>query len=64
MGDPHGPLLLETHGRFVGPGGQSVMRDRGRDVLVYHYYDGDDGGTPKLGLNRLAWDPDGRPHVS
>ncbi|MFC5815160.1 MULTISPECIES: arabinan endo-1,5-alpha-L-arabinosidase [Nonomuraea] len=59
-----GTLLLETHGRFVGPGGQSVMRDRGRDVLVYHYYDGDDGGTPKLGLNRLAWDADGWPHVS
>ncbi len=50
-----GDLLLEGHGRYIGTGGQSVFRDRGQDWLAYHYYDAEDNGTPKLGLNRLAW---------
>ncbi|MDG4859333.1 arabinan endo-1,5-alpha-L-arabinosidase [Streptomyces sp. T-3] len=57
-----GDLLLASHGKYIGPGGQSVMRDRGRDVLVHHYYDGEDEGTPKLGLTKLEW-KDGWPTV-
>ncbi|MGP4085102.1 arabinan endo-1,5-alpha-L-arabinosidase [Streptomyces sp. KR55] len=56
-----GDLLLEGHGRFIGTGGQSVFKDRGRDVLAYHYYDADDEGTPKLGLNTLSWKKNGWP---
>jgi arabinan endo-1,5-alpha-L-arabinosidase len=41
-----------------------VLRDRGRDVLVYHYYDAADEGRPKLGLNALTWGKDGWPAVS
>ncbi|MEX3100074.1 MULTISPECIES: arabinan endo-1,5-alpha-L-arabinosidase [unclassified Streptomyces] len=58
-----GDLVLESHGRYVGTGGESVFRDRGRDWLAYHYYDADDNGVPKLGLNRLDWTRDGWPHV-
>ncbi|MFB8771271.1 arabinan endo-1,5-alpha-L-arabinosidase [Streptomyces broussonetiae] len=58
-----GDLLLEGHGRFVGTGGQSVFKDRGEDWLAYHYYDAEDDGTPKLGLNRLSWKADGWPVV-
>lgn len=58
-----GDLLLEGHGRYVGTGGQSVFRDRGQDVLAYHYYDAEDEGTPKLGLNTLHWSGNGRPIV-
>jgi arabinan endo-1,5-alpha-L-arabinosidase len=56
-----GDLLLATHGRYIGPGGQSIFQDKGKDVLAYHYYDGDDNGTPKLGLNTLAWTTTGWP---
>ncbi|MGY0486735.1 arabinan endo-1,5-alpha-L-arabinosidase [Streptomyces sp. WG-D5] len=56
-----GTLLLAGHGRFVGTGGESVFRDRGKDVLAYHYYDAEDNGTPKLGLNELSWGKDGWP---
>lgn len=58
-----GDLLLAGHGRYVGTGGQSVFRARGGDWLAYHYYDSDDDGTPKLGLNRLDWGRDGWPSV-
>ncbi|MFI1047336.1 arabinan endo-1,5-alpha-L-arabinosidase [Streptomyces griseoruber] len=61
--DGGGDLLLEGHGRYVGTGGESIFRDRGRDVLAYHYYDAEDDGTPKLGLNRLSWTRDGWPRV-
>ncbi|QDI71238.1 arabinan endo-1,5-alpha-L-arabinosidase [Streptomyces calvus] len=58
-----GDLLLAGHGRYVGTGGQSVFRDRGRDWLAYHYYDAEDEGTPKLGLNALTWQKNGWPVV-
>ncbi|WP_326740121.1 arabinan endo-1,5-alpha-L-arabinosidase [Streptomyces sp. NBC_01022] len=50
-----GTAVLESHGRYIGPGGQSVLADSDGDLLVYHYYDGQDNGTPKLGVNLLDW---------
>lgn len=55
MMDGGGTPVLETHGRYIGPGGQSVLKDSDGHVLVYHYYDRDDNGTPKLGINLLGW---------
>ncbi|UXY19614.1 arabinan endo-1,5-alpha-L-arabinosidase [Streptomyces cynarae] len=56
-----GDLFLASHGRYIGPGGESVFRDQGEDWIAYHYYDGDDNGTPKLGMNPLGWTRDGWP---
>ncbi|QNP66764.1 arabinan endo-1,5-alpha-L-arabinosidase [Streptomyces genisteinicus] len=50
-----GTTVLESHGRVVGPGGQSILKDVDGDLIVYHYYDGNDNGTPKLGINLLDW---------
>ncbi|MET9801010.1 arabinan endo-1,5-alpha-L-arabinosidase [Streptomyces sp. NPDC006368] len=61
MTEGGGDVLLASHGRHIGPGGQSVLHDRGRHVLVHHYYDAEDGGVPKLGLTSLRWDADGWP---
>ena len=58
-----GTQLLATNGRYVGPGGQSVLTDVDGELLVYHYYDAQDGGRAKLGLNRLGWDSGGWPVV-
>lgn len=55
MTDNGGTPVLESHGRVIGPGGQSVMNDVDGDLIVYHYYDRDDNGTPKLGVNLLDW---------
>lgn len=62
--DDGGTPLLATHGRYIGPGGQTVLRLGKKGLLVYHYYDGDDQGNPKLGLNWLRWDSRGWPHVA
>jgi arabinan endo-1,5-alpha-L-arabinosidase len=58
-----GTQLLASSGRYIGPGGQSVISDTDSDLLIYHYYDGQDNGTAKLGINLLGWDSSGWPHV-
>ncbi len=63
MSDGGGTILLSTHGDVVGPGGQVVVHDVEGDLLVYHYYDGNNNGRPRLGLNLLGWDADGWPYV-
>lgn len=50
-----GTQVLSTHDYVVGPGGQTVLHDRGRDWLVYHYYNRRDAGTPRLAINPLLW---------
>jgi arabinan endo-1,5-alpha-L-arabinosidase len=64
-----GTILLSTHSNIVGPGGESVFTDTGTDgtqsipTLVYHYYDGNNSGTPTLGINRLSFTSDGWPYL-
>lgn len=50
-----GSVLLQTQGRFIGPGGQTPYDDQGTVRLIYHYYDGDDLGQAKLAVRTLAW---------
>lgn len=50
-----GSLLLKSQGRFIGPGGEFVYDDKGTFRLVYHFYDRDDFGFPKLAIRRLEW---------
>jgi arabinan endo-1,5-alpha-L-arabinosidase len=45
-----------------------VFTDTGVDgsslpTFVYDYYDGNNGGTPTLGINPLVFDSDGRPSL-
>jgi arabinan endo-1,5-alpha-L-arabinosidase len=62
--DGGGTVLLESTGRFIGPGHAAIMNDNGTNWFTYHYYDGNDNGTAKLGLNRLAWSADGWPELT
>lgn len=57
LADGGGTLLLETAGRMIGPGGQSVSDGH----LAFHYYDGDNGGSPTLAIRKLGWTADGWP---
>jgi len=51
-------------GRYIGPGGQEPVKTPSGDVLIYHYYDGDDGGTSKLQIAPITWTDDGWPELA
>lgn len=63
MADGAFDVLLSGHGRYRGPGGESVIRDGDRYLLAYHYYDADAGGAARLGIDLLTWDGAGWPGV-
>jgi arabinan endo-1,5-alpha-L-arabinosidase len=56
-----GTLILETSGRYIGPGHNSVLHDGDKDYLVYHFYDGERRGVATLQIRPLAWTEDGWP---
>lgn len=58
-----GTEVLGSHDNVIGPGGQSVLEDGSDDLLVYHYYDADQQGATRLGINTLEWDEQGWPRV-
>lgn len=58
-----GSLLLETEGRFIGPGHAGILEEEGRDWLSYHFYDRDDNGRSRLAIRPLEWGNDGWPQV-
>ena len=58
-----GTILLSSHGNIYGPGGQGVIAVNNQPILLYHYYDGANHGTPTLGLNKLAFDSTAWPYV-
>lgn len=52
---------LDKSGRFKGPGHCDIYSEDGRDFIVYHAYDAQNGGRPTLRLNELKWTADGWP---
>jgi arabinan endo-1,5-alpha-L-arabinosidase len=59
-----GTMLLESTGRYIGPGHPGILNDNGTNWFTYHYYDGNGNGVAKLGLNRIDWTPDGWPALT
>jgi beta-xylosidase len=59
-----GTMLLESTGRFIGPGHAGILNDNGTNWFTYHYYDGNDNGAAKLGLARLDWTAAGWPALT
>ena len=57
-----GTQLLEPNTRWLGPGGESVLDDNGRDLLVFHAYDAKTG-RPSLQISTITWD-DGWPQAA
>ncbi len=56
MRDGGGTMLLESSGRYIGPGHAGILNDGGTEWFTYHYYDGNDLGASKHGLSQLGWD--------
>lgn len=60
--DGGGTEVLRGYNEFIGTGGGDVWSDARGTYLVNHYYDGTDGGTPRLNVRPVAW-RDGWPAV-
>lgn len=59
-----GTEIAKSAGRYRGPGGQEVFMRGGEPWLVFHYYDRDQGGVPKLYLAPIIWSGDGWPSIA
>jgi hypothetical protein len=59
-----GTMVLESTGRFIGPGHTGILNENGTNWFSYHYYDANDNGWSKLGLGRLEWTADGWPALT
>ena len=49
-----GTQLLSPNSRWLGPGGESVLDENGRDLLVFHAYDASTG-RPALQISPILW---------
>ena len=58
MTEGGGTRLLEGGPRWKGPGGEAVLHDGKTDRLVYHAYDAQDNGRPKLRVSPIEWKDD------
>jgi arabinan endo-1,5-alpha-L-arabinosidase len=58
-----GTIVLSAHGNINGPGGETLFPDTDGDILVYHYYDGNNNGYPALGINHIGFTSDQWPYV-
>jgi arabinan endo-1,5-alpha-L-arabinosidase len=52
---------LDPSKRFAGPGHPAILRESGRDHIVYHAYDTQARGVPTLRIQKLGWTEDGWP---
>lgn len=53
--DGGGSPFLATEGKFIGPGHASIYKEKGREMLVHHYYDKDRNGRSDLRMLPLEW---------
>ncbi len=58
-----GSLVLETEGRFIGPGHVGIANLAGQEWITFHFYDRDRAGKGTLARRRLWWDAAGWPVV-
>ena len=59
-----GSLLLDSTGKYVGPGHPAIYVEGATNWFTYHYYDANNNGTATLGLTRLYWDTNNWPAVT
>ena len=60
--DGGGSAFLATDGRFIGPGHASIFLEKGKEMLVHHYYDKERRGRSDLRMLPLEW-KDGWPAI-
>jgi arabinan endo-1,5-alpha-L-arabinosidase len=51
-----GSLVIESKGRYIGPGHAAIYRHwDGRLAFTFHYYDGNNEGKARLAVRNLTW---------
>jgi len=58
-----GTMLLQGDEKWNGVGHNAVVNFDGIDYLIFHGYDANDEGKPKLRIEKLLWDANGWPQV-
>lgn len=58
-----GTVVLKGNENWHGVGHNAVVHFDGKDYLVFHGYDANDGGHPKLLIREISWSKDGWPQV-
>lgn len=58
-----GTQLLATSDPYRGPGGEEVFLVGDQPWLAFHYYDGYQGGIPRLQVAPIGWSADGWPEL-
>ena len=56
--------LQRKIGKYIGPGGEEPVATPSGPMMIYHYYDGTDGGTSKLQIAPIHWTADGWPELA
>jgi arabinan endo-1,5-alpha-L-arabinosidase len=64
MAEGGGSLVLQGNKQWPGVGHNSCYTFDGIDYLIFHGYDMNDGGKPKLLIRKIAWDSTGWPSAS
>lgn len=58
-----GTLILSAYDQWKGPGHNGMLIEDGVYWMVYHAYDAQVNGIPKLRIESLSWDADGWPSL-
>ncbi|GAB3818979.1 hypothetical protein GCM10028895_16810 [Pontibacter rugosus] len=58
-----GTILLAGDSKWHGVGHNAVETFDGKDYIIFHGYDAQDEGKPKLRIEELRWTKDGWPKV-
>jgi arabinan endo-1,5-alpha-L-arabinosidase len=58
-----GTLILSAYGQWKGPGHNGMLIENGIYWMVYHAYDADQVGIPKLRIESISWDEAGWPNL-
>ncbi|XYH93569.1 family 43 glycosylhydrolase [Sorangium sp. So ce1128] len=56
-----GTVVVQGEGRWRGPGHNAVLFNGKSAYNIYHAYDANESGAPKLRVSELAWDDAGWP---
>ncbi len=59
-----GTQILSAYGQWRGPGHNGIYQEGENFWIVYHAYDAQEVGIPKLRIETLGWDADGWPFLA